>query len=119
MPAIQHRLQHTALTSTARALRGDERQHISRPDLIRRLTHHREEHLQVVRGCQHRIWPAPPAQELQIDIGQRHPDPDNQPAETVIRTDHTKIGSRHSKAPLVTHGTASSRLAEMTGRSQA
>jgi hypothetical protein len=118
MPGI-HRLQHAVLTGPARALRGDERQHISRPDLIWRLTHHREAHLQVIRGRQHRIRPAPPAQELQIDIGQRHPDPDNQPAETVIRTDHAKIGSRHSKAPLVTHDPTSSRLAEMTGRSQA
>jgi hypothetical protein len=103
----------------AGALRGDERQHISGPDLIRRLTHHREEHLQVIGGSQHRIRPGPPAQELQIHIRQRHPDPDNQPAETVTRTGHTQISSMHSKAPIVTHDPASPRLAEMTGRSQA
>ena len=52
-----HRLQHTLDVGTAGALRGDERQHISGPDLIRRPGNHREEHLQVIRGRQHGIRP--------------------------------------------------------------
>ena len=46
-PCLQ-RLQRAALAGTAGALRGDERQHIGRPDLIRRRLGGRgEEHLQV------------------------------------------------------------------------
>jgi hypothetical protein len=41
--------------------------------------------------------PAPPAQELQIDIRQRHPDPDHQAAKTITRTDHAQTGNTHSE----------------------
>ena len=75
-------------TGAAGALSGDERQHIGRPDLIRRLGHHREEHLQVRRRRQHRVRPAPPGQELQIDLRQRHPDPGSQLTGTGTRTSH-------------------------------
>ena len=109
-----HRLQRAMLTGPARALGGDERQHIARPDLIRRLTHHGEEHLQVIRGRQHRIRPGPPAQELQIDISQRHPDPDNQRTGGVTRTGHAQVGNTHRKGSH-RHGRPNpSRVAEMT-----
>ena len=94
-----HRLQHTTPARAAGPLRGDERQHISRLDLLRRLGHHREEHLQVIRGRPHRVRPAPPAQELQIHIGQRHPNPGNQATATVTRTDRAQIPSMHSRLP--------------------
>jgi len=70
-----HRLQHAIGAGAARALRGDERQHIGRPDLIRRLSDHREEHLQVIGSGQHRIGPPPPAQELQVRISSAAPPP--------------------------------------------
>jgi hypothetical protein len=102
------------LAAAARALRGDERQHIGRPDLIRRLGDHREEHLQVIGSRQHRIRPAPPAQELQIHIGQRHPDPDSQLTGAVTRTRHAKTSSAHSKGSH-RHGRHNpSRVVEMT-----
>jgi hypothetical protein len=41
------------IAGTAGVLRGDERQHISRPDLLWQFGDHREEHLQVRRGRPH------------------------------------------------------------------
>jgi len=38
---------------------------------------------------------APAAQELQVHIGERYPDPDNQAATTITRADHAHIGSIH------------------------
>jgi hypothetical protein len=74
------------LPGAAGALRGDERQHIGGPDLLRRLRHYRKEHLQVRRGRQHRVRPAPPGQELQIHLRQRHPSHSGQPTGTDTRT---------------------------------
>jgi hypothetical protein len=79
----------------ASALGGNERQHIARHDLPRRLAHHREEHLQVVRGRPHRIRTAPPGQELQVHIRQRHPDADIEPAPRASRPGHAQIISKH------------------------
>jgi hypothetical protein len=56
----------------------------------------------VPTGRQHRIRSAPPAQELQIDVGQRQPDADDQLTRTVMRTGHAQIGSTHSKGSIVT-----------------
>jgi hypothetical protein len=109
-----HRLQCAVLAGPARALSGDERQHIGRPDLIGRLGNHREEHLQVIRGRQHRVRPAPPTQELQVDIGQRHADPDNQLTGRLTRTGHAKAGSRHSNSSQRHRRLNPSRVAEMT-----
>ena len=64
---------HPAAVAAAGALRGDEPQHVRRPDLAWRLADHGEEHLQVVGRRQHRVRPTPPRQELQIVIQQRHP----------------------------------------------
>jgi hypothetical protein len=50
-----HRLQRAVLAGPVRALSNDEREHISWPDLIRRLADRREEHLQVIGGGQHLI----------------------------------------------------------------
>jgi GNAT superfamily N-acetyltransferase len=95
-PAVAgHWLQHATHAGPSGALGSDKRQHVGGPDLIGRLADHREEHLQVIRRRQHRVRPAPPAQELQIHISQRHPDPDHQPAGPIIRTNHTQASSTH------------------------
>jgi hypothetical protein len=86
----------SVLTRPASALGSDERQHIGRPDFTGRLGHDREEHPQVIGSREHRVRPAPPAQELQVRIGQRHPEPDNQPTGAVTRTGHAQISSTHS-----------------------
>jgi hypothetical protein len=83
----------------AGALRGDEPQHVGGPDLIRRLGHHGEEHLQVIGGRSHRVRPAPATQELQVRIGQRHPDPGDQRPGAVTRTDRIRIPSMHCRLP--------------------
>jgi hypothetical protein len=57
---------------------------------------------------------APPAQELQVHIGERYPDPDNQPATTITRADHSHIGSIHQPGLPSPRKTNPSRVAQMT-----
>src|SRR5262249_293352 len=101
------------------ALGGDEGQHISRPDLIRRLGNHREERLQVIRGRQHRVQPAPPAQELQICISQRNPTPTasspQQPLERVTRRSPPPT----ARAATVTEDSTRQGWSKRQGRSRA
>ena len=108
-----HRMQRPA-PAAASALRSDEPQDIGGLNLIRRPGHHLEEHLQVIRGRQHRVRPAPPAQELQVDIDQRNPDPDHQAATPVTRADHARIGSIHQQGLPSSQQTNPSRVVQMT-----
>jgi hypothetical protein len=57
----------------AGALRGHERQHISRPHPPGRPAHRGEKHLQVIGHRCHRVRPAPASQELQVPIQQPNP----------------------------------------------
>jgi hypothetical protein len=52
-----------------------------------------------VGGRQHCVRAAPPAQELQVHIGQRHPNPGNQATGAVTRTDRVRILSMHCRLP--------------------
>jgi hypothetical protein len=54
----RHRVQRAALAGLAGALGSDECQHVGDPDLIRRVGHRGEEHLQVIGGRPHRVRPA-------------------------------------------------------------
>ena len=69
------------LAGAAGALRSDERQHVRRLDLRRRLADHREEHLQVKRRRQHRVRPAPPATNSRYSSASGTPAPAASPLE--------------------------------------
>ena len=66
-----------------------------------RLVHDGDSHPQVIGGRQHRVRPTPPGKELQIDIQQRHPEPDNRLAGWAARTDQTRIQHRHLRNLLL------------------
>jgi len=92
--------QQTALP--AGPLRGHERQHIHRTDPPRRLAHHGEEDLQVIRHG-HRVRPAPASQELQVLIQQPHPEPHHKITRGVPRPGQAH--SSHSHTGLHLHKT--------------
>jgi hypothetical protein len=71
----------------AGALRGHERQNISRSHILGLLVDHGEEHLQIERRRQHRVRPAPPRHEPQIVIQQRR----TQHRRLATRTDQTQL----------------------------
>ena len=57
---------------------------------------------------------APAAQELQVHIGERYPDPDNQAATTITRADHAHIGRIHQQRLPSSQQTNPSRVVQMT-----
>ena len=61
---------HSAVTARS-ALLGDERQHIDRGNIDRRLVDHREEGAEIRHRRQHRVRPRPRHDELDIAIQQR------------------------------------------------
>ncbi len=63
---------------------------------------------------QHRVRPAPAAQELQVHVRRRYPDPDHQPATSITRADHAHIGSIHQPGLPSSRKTNPSRVAQMT-----
>lgn len=94
-------------------LGGDEPKHISRYNLVRVLVDDPEEHPQVVRRSQYRVWPAPTLQELEIVVHQRHPDADRHLPRRPTRTDQTRIHDRHFR-PSNLRGEQPPRLIEMS-----
>src|SRR5450756_727307 len=79
----------------------DEPQHIGCTDFAGGLGDNGEEHPQVIGGRQHRVRPAPPRQELQIVIEQRHPQPQNWLTRRATRTGQTGIQRRHLRNLLL------------------
>lgn len=67
----------------------------------RRLAHHREEHLQVIRSGHHRVRTSPARQELQVVRDQRLITRDNRPARRALRATHSD-NDRHPETPIPT-----------------
>jgi hypothetical protein len=97
----------------AGALGGDEPQHVRCDNLMWLLGNPPEEHPQVIGGGQHGVRPAPPSKELQIAIGQRHPQPHHPLAGGAPKTDQARIEHRHFEASSFT-GKQPPRLVEMS-----